>query len=293
MTGKTELRRKIEQITNLPTLPEIVSSILRIVNDPETSSKEIARAVSQDPPLSAKILRLANSAFYGMPRSVTSISNAVVLLGTKVIRTIVLSLTVFDMFPGDGHTSLFNRTAFWRHSTSCAFLCRFLAEEMEGVFPFYAEEAFCGGLLHDLGKVVMEQYLHDDFHTALRYAHVKNIPLYNAEIETLGFAHTDVAYWLTSNWDLPASIQLPMVYHHTPSRAYQAKNLVALCHFADHLCFKLKLALEEDFAHPELDAECLKDLAISEEHVEKVSANLAKELDRINLFCDIATGTER
>jgi HD-like signal output (HDOD) protein len=290
MAGKSELRRKIEQITNLPTLPEIVSHILQIVNDPETSAKEIARAVSQDPPLSAKILRLANSAFYGMPRSVTSINSAVVLLGTKVIRTIVLSLTVFDMFPGDNHSSLFNRTAFWRHSTSCAFLCRFLAEQMDGVFPFYAEEAFCGGLLHDLGKIVMEQYLHEDFHRALGHAKAKGLPLYNAEIETLGYAHTDVAYWLTSNWDLPDSIHLPMVYHHTPLRAHQNKNLVALCHFADHLCYKLKLALDADFMEPALETECLKELPISEEQIENASAMLAKELDRINLFCDIASG---
>ena len=291
MATNAALRKKIERITNLPTLPEIVLRILRIINDPETSAKEIARAVSQDPPLSAKILRLANSAFYGMPRSISSISNAVVLLGTKVIRTIVLSLTVFDMFPGDNRSSLFNRTAFWRHSTSCAFLCRFLAEELEGVFPFYAEEAFCGGLLHDLGKVVMEQYLHEDFHLALRYGKAKKIPLYNAEMEILDYAHTDVAQWLTSGWDLPDSIQLPMVFHHTPSQAGQCKNFVALTHFADYLCYQLKLSINVDFIGPRLDEESVKALSISDEHVEKVAASLAKELDNINLFCEIATST--
>jgi HD-like signal output (HDOD) protein len=288
MAGTAALRKKIERITNLPTLPEIVVRILQIINDPETSAKEIARAISQDPPLSAKILRLANSAFYGMPRSISSISNAVVLLGIKVIRTIVLSLTVFDMFPGD-RSSLFNRTAFWRHSTSCAFLCRFLAEELEGVFPFYAEEAFCGGLLHDLGKIVMEQYLHEDFHLALRYAKAKKISLYNAEMEILDYAHTDVAQWLTSGWDLPDAIQLPMIFHHTPSRANQCKNFVALIHFADYLCYRWKLSIGVDFVGPTLDEESVKSLSISDEHVEKVAASLAKELDNINLFCEIAT----
>ena len=287
MTGNAALQYKIEQITNLPTLPQIVVRILQIINDPETSAREIARAVSQDPPLSAKILRLANSAFYGMPRSVTSINNAVVLLGTKVIRTIVLSLTVFDMFPGN-RSSLFNRTAFWRHSTSCAFLCRYLAEQLEGVFPFYAEEAFCGGLLHDLGKVVMEQYLHEDFHQAIRHAKTKKIPLYDAEMDVLGYAHTDVAQWLTSNWDLPASIQLAMVYHHTPSLATQGRNLVALCHFADHLCYQLKLSIGVNFVSPTLDSESIKSLYISQEHIDKVSGMLAKELDRINIFCEMA-----
>jgi HD-like signal output (HDOD) protein len=288
MTRNAALRSKIERITNLPTLPQIVVRLLQIINDPDTSAKEIARAVSQDPPLSAKILRLANSAFYGMPRSVTSISNAVVLLGTKVLRTIILSLTVFDMFPDKG-PSLFNRTAFWRHSTSCALLCRYLAEQLDGVFPFYAEEAFCGGLLHDLGKVVMEQYLHEDFHQAIRHARAKKIPLYNAEKDTLGYAHTDVAEWLTSNWELPASIQLAMVYHHTPSETSQCKNLVALSHFADHLCYKLKLSIGVDFICPELDEQSVQALNISQEHVDRTSDMLAKELDRINIFCEMAT----
>jgi HD-like signal output (HDOD) protein len=287
MARRAALQQKIEQITNLPTLPQIVVRILQIINDPDTSIKEIARAVSQDPPLSAKILRLANSAFYGMPRSVTSISNAIVLLGTKVIRTIVLSLTVFDMFPGN-RSSLFDRTAFWRHSTSCAFLCRFLAEQLEGVFPFYAEEAFCGGLLHDLGKVVMEQYLHEDFHQAIRHAKAKKISLYDAEMDALGYAHTDVAEWLTSNWELPASIQLAMVYHHTPSEVNQSKNLVALTHFADHLCYRLKLSIGVDFTGPALDEKAVQSISISQEHIDRVSSQLARELDRINIFCDMA-----
>jgi HD-like signal output (HDOD) protein len=283
------IQRKIEQITNLPTLPQIVVRILQIINDPATSAKEIAHAVSQDPPLSAKILRLANSAFYGMPRSVTSISNAIVLLGTKVIRTIVLSLTVFDMFPG-GRSSLFNRTAFWRHSTSCAFLCRYMAEQLEGVFPFYAEEAFCGGLLHDLGKVAMEQYLHEDFHEAIRHAKAGKISLYDAEKEILGYAHTDVAQWLTSSWELPASIHLAMVHHHAPSEARQCKNLVALTHFADYLCHQLKLSIGVDFTGPALDEKSVQSLGISQEHIDRVSAQLAGELDRINIFCDMAAG---
>ena len=284
------LQKKIERISNLPTLPEIVVRVMRIINNKESSSRDLAGAVEQDVALSAKILRLANSAFYGIPRSVTSINSAIVVLGFKVISTIVLSLTVFDMFPRDRKSALFNRTAFWRHCTSCALINRYLAQRMSVLFSFDAEEAFCAGLLHDIGKVVMEQYLHDDFHRALHHAKTVKIPLYQAEKEALGYAHTDVAQWLTKHWELPAPLHLPMVYHHAPRHTEGCEAIVALCHFADHLCYDLKLTIDETYAAPSLDDAAVSRLGLSQDDVEHVKLQLVNELDKVAIFCDIAEG---
>ncbi len=288
MVPKRALQSKIEQITNLPTLPAIVSRVMEIVSDPSSSAGDVAFVVGQDLALSAKILRLANSAFYGVPRTITSINNAVVILGLKVINTIVLSLTVFDLFPHERKSSLFNRTAFWRHSTSCALICRFLTEKLSKFVLFDAEEAFCAGLLHDIGKVVMEQYLHEDFHKALKHAKQRRLPLHEAERETLGYAHTDVAQWLTSGWQLPIQLQLPLVYHHDPQHTPEHADLVALCHYADFLCHELKLTIDEDYAPPRLDAVSADLLAISDQDIDELSDRLSMELERVNVFCDIA-----
>jgi HD-like signal output (HDOD) protein len=290
MVTKKELQSKIEQITNLPTLPTIVTRVMQIVNNPSSSASDVAFMVGQDIVLSAKILRLANSVFYGMPRAITSINNAVVILGLKVINTIVLSLTVFDLFPHEKKTSLFNRTAFWRHSTSCALICRFLTERLKKFVLFDEEEAFCAGLLHDIGKVVMEQYLHDDFHKALKYAKHKKVPLFEAEIETLGYAHTDVAQWLTSRWQLPPQLQFPIVHHHAPQRAKEHPDIVALCHYADFLCYELKLTIDEDYTPPALVPETAENLEIKPEDIEELKNRLTLELERVNIFCDIAAG---
>jgi HD-like signal output (HDOD) protein len=290
MVAKKELQSKIEQITNLPTLPAIVTRVMHIVNDPSSSASDVAFVVGQDLALSAKILRLANSAFYGVPRTITSINNAVVILGLKVINTIVLSLTVFDLFPHEKKSSLFNRTAFWRHSTSCALMCRFLAERMKKFVLFDAEEAFCAGLLHDIGKVVMEQYLHEDFHKALKHAKQHRVPLFEAEQETLGYAHTDVAQWLTSGWQLPVELQLPLVYHHDPQHATDCADIVALCHYADFLCYELKLTIDEDYATPPLNQASADLLELAPKDIEELAARLSIELERVNVFCDIAQG---
>jgi HD-like signal output (HDOD) protein len=288
MIAKKEAKTKIEQVTNLPTLPEIVVKVMKIVNDPSSSSDEVAFVVSQDLALSAKILRLANSAFYGVPKTITSIHNAVVILGFKVINTMVFSLTVFDMFPHEQKNSLFNRTAFWRHSTSCGLICKLLTRRLTKFVLFDEEEAFCAGLLHDIGKVVMEQYLHEDFHKALKYAKQKMIPLYEAEKKTLGYTHTDVAQWLTTSWQLPITLQVPLIYHHSPLEVKENKDIVALCHYADYLCYELKLTIDEDYAPPVLVAETRDSLEITPEAIEAIQVSLGDELEKINAFCAIA-----
>ena len=131
MASKPELRERIKGITNLPTLPQVASRLMAVINNPATSSSDVAFIVGQDLSLSAKVLRLANSAFYGMPRSITNINNAVVILGLRVINTMVLSLTVFDMFPGDRKSALFNRQAFWRHSLGCGVIAKMMAARMK------------------------------------------------------------------------------------------------------------------------------------------------------------------
>jgi HD-like signal output (HDOD) protein len=288
MAAKKELQYKIEQITNLPTLPEIVTRVMHIVNDPTSSANDVAFVVGQDLSLSAKILRLANSAFYGVPRTITSINNAVVILGLKVINTIVLSLTVFDLFPHEKKTSLFNRTAFWRHSTSCALICRFLTQRVRKFVLFDAEEAFCAGLLHDIGKVVMEQYLHEDFHKTLRYAKANSCSLYESEKQTLGYTHMDVAQWLTANWQLPVQLLLPLIHHHEPQQAKEGADIVCLTHYADFLCYELKLTIDEDYAPPKLYARCVESLDIRNEDIELLKHSLSTELEKVDVFCDIA-----
>ncbi|MBD3421297.1 MAG: HDOD domain-containing protein [Chitinivibrionales bacterium] len=281
---KEVLQDKVGGIINLPTLPSIAGRLLRTINSADSSAQEVAGLICQDPSLSAKVLRLANSAFYGMPRTITSISNAVVILGLKVINTLVLSLTVFDMFPERCGGRLFNREAFWRHSLGCALIAKMLARKMQNRVLFDEEVAFCAGLLHDIGKVVMEQYLHPDFHSALQHAQDTEMPMHEAEFEMLGYMHTDVAEWLTANWKLPGEIHHPLYYHHAPHTAPEHTDIVALCHFADILTYELGLKVDEKYAPPQLVSGSLDQLEDAAAAAEAIKADFPSELRKIESF---------
>ncbi|MBD3319879.1 MAG: HDOD domain-containing protein [Chitinivibrionales bacterium] len=284
------LQEKVSTISNLPTLPQIASRLLTTINDPATSANDVAFLVSQDMSLSAKVLRLANSAFYGIPRSITSITQAVVILGMKVINTIVLSLTVFDMFPQDKNARLFNREAFWRHCLGCALISRMLADTMKSFVIFDSEEAFGAGLLHDIGKVVMEQYFHDDFHKALIHARENNISFYDAEAETLGYTHADIARWLTEDWNLPQELRLPIIHHHNPSECREYFDIVCLCHYADWLCYQAEIVIDDSYAAPALDEESVNTLTIDPHQIERIRESIDAELQKMSVFFDLASG---
>jgi len=289
MPVSEELKDKLAHFSNLPTLPQVATRLMGMINNPLTSASDVAFVVGQDLSLSAKVLRLANSAFYGIPRSITNIHNAIVILGLKVINTMVLSITVFDMFPEERtNNPLFDRKAFWLHSLSCGLIAKFLAPRIKKVVLFDPEEAFCAGLLHDIGKVVMEQYLHEDFHRALNHGTVKKLTMFDAENELLGYSHTDIAEYLTETWNLPTEIRQTLIYHHTPQESPQCYDIVALCHIADWLCYETGIIIKEGFTPPTLDKQTIERLKLLPDDIEQIKELIPAEIEKISIFFSVA-----
>lgn len=259
--------------------------LMETLGDSQASAREVAEVVRQDISLSAKILRLANSAFYGVPRTVSSITDAVVLLGTKVIGTLVLSLTVFDLFPGKGGRA-FDRMEFWRHSLLCAATGRLLAGRLDGGPD--PEDAFCACLLHDIGKIVMDQYLQDDMKRVMEEANSAGIPFYQSERKLLDYSHADVALWLTSNWNLPDVVVVPMVNHHEPlDTEAELRDAACVCHLADHLTYAPELERPSLGRAAPLDPGCRRILNVSSPDIEWVKNRMEEEMTRMHIFRDL------
>lgn len=221
---RDQLKRNIQRIKNLPTLPPIVAKISKLVESPTTSSEDVGKVIAQDQVLSAKLLRMANSPFFGMSRKISSVTQALVILGFDVIKGLVLTTSVFDMIMG-------SIVGLWEHSIGTAATARVIATKIN---YSEAEEVSVAGLLHDLGKVVLTVKLEPEVkEEIMALVKAEKISFYDAEHKVLGFTHTQVGLWLAEHWKLPETLAEPMCWHHQPENARIAKKHTAIVHLAN------------------------------------------------------------
>ncbi len=281
MIDKNLKKRTISSISDLPALPEITSRLLEMINNPETSAADVSKLISNDVGITSKVLRMANSAFYGIPRTITTVQNAVVLLGMKVVNSLVFSISVGNMFPvGDKKTGL-NRKAFWKHSIACAVCAKMLSQKAKRFGMFDPEESFCAGLLHDIGRLVLDQFYGEELLKTIEEAAKSQKLLHETELEMLGYRHTDVANWLISKWELPQNLRMPIVSHHFPASVDTAIEITYLIHLSDVVAHESGFSLYQNEKHPILFPEAVEILGISEKQIVRTREALPGEVEKL------------
>jgi putative nucleotidyltransferase with HDIG domain len=221
---RAAIRRQVERLRELPTLPDVVERIATILERPDANLAEAARLVETDQVLTAQLLRLANSAFYGFSGQIGSVAQALVVLGTTVTRSLLYGTAVLDL--------RIDLAGFWEHSIGTAVAAGALAKHLRLPKP---EEVSGAALLHDLGKVVLYKQAPEAFSAVLDAADVEGITFAEAERRLLGLDHTEVASWLLTRWRFPPRVLEPVVFHHAPARARLAPVETAVVHAANTL----------------------------------------------------------
>ena len=231
MKPASNFRREVEAIQSLPSLPAVVGKILQVVNSPTSTAKELGEVISYDPSLASKILRVANSALYGMPRKIDSLDFSIVVLGMSKVRDLALGISVIRSFRSIATCRAFDRSRFWEHCATCGPIAQYVAAR---VGLNLGHEAFVSGLLHDVGKIVLDNYFHDRFAESLEMTEDQQMRLYEAEAEVFGANHADVGGWLAERWDFPSHLCHAIAFHHAPLDAPDdSAPLVCACHVAD------------------------------------------------------------
>jgi len=194
----------------LASLPDVYYRIMEVINSARSSASHIAETVSRDTSLLARLLKLVNSAFYGFPSKIETVSRAVAVIGTKELSTLALGITAVQYF-NDIPPEYVDMKNFWRHSVACGVYARLLASEKAGVSE---ERLFVGGLLHDLGKLVLYRQIPFLAREAMELSAEKRIPICEAEREVLGFDHAQVGALLLKEWKIPAPLETAVRFHH-------------------------------------------------------------------------------
>ena len=227
-----QLNKLIRQTTELPSMPEVAFEVMRVADMADSSAITVAATLSRDPSLSVRILRLANSAFYGMTREVTSISDAVVVLGMRTVKSLSLVAASFPWLHKALDGKGISPVLLWNHSLTTAYLVRAMATRKQ--MPD-AELPFCIGLLHDIGTVVFAVWKENAFDSLVRRAEAEERPLDEIERAVYGFDHAEVGAELCDVWNLPRVYGSAIRYHHQPSLPETSDPIADLIHVADFM----------------------------------------------------------
>ncbi|PLX15806.1 MAG: HD family phosphohydrolase [Candidatus Muiribacterium halophilum] len=282
--GLSETLAKLRKIEEIPTLPSVAAKVLEVANSENSTATDLNRVISQDAALTTKTLKLVNSAYYGFPRTVTKITEAIVILGFNAVKNLALSVSVCEFF--NKADDNFDRRKLWLHSVGVAVTTGLIAKKLN--IPGDNEEAFIAGLLHDIGIIIEDQFLHDEFIESLKVAKEKDIPIEHAEKEVLGMDHASIGKKILQSWKLPGNLSKIIGFHHEPQYAYaDTKRDTAIIYIADLICKLKKIGFDGDTVIPKLRVEAFKALGLKKEDIKEIAKDVDEELKKAEDFINL------
>jgi HD-like signal output (HDOD) protein len=275
MSGEQEriVREAIREISHIATLPEVTLKIIRLVEDPDSTAQDLNKVITNDPALGARILKVVNSAFYGLPGQIASLNRAIVLLGLNAVKNIAIAASLAKLFRGGQICPTFNARDLWTHSIAVATGSRLLAQKAGLGLP---DEAFLAGLIHDLGIIVEMQARRQKFVDALEKADADpKLSFRDAETAALGAHHEQFGTGLCQLWKFPKSMIYVTGYHHRPLELAEGHRTLALMvHIADALAARSGLGWGRDVDSLDLNPRVLEQALLSEQAVQDVADQL-------------------
>jgi HD-like signal output (HDOD) protein len=255
----TTIERIVEETSTVYSLPLFYERLNETINHPRSSIDDISKIITEDQGLTARLLRLANSPMFGCYAKVDTISKAVTIIGTQQLRDLALAASVMGVFKGIPE-DLLNMASFWRHSIACGIVARSLAVYRR---ESNVERLFVGGMLHDVGQVVLASARPQISRELLEAQRDTGRFYMELEYERLGFNHAELGGSLLKKWKIPASIGEPVSFHHNPGSAEQFRLESALIHLADIICQAMEFGIGAEQGVPPLDEQAWDRLGLS------------------------------
>lgn len=235
----TNILGLVNSTIELPTMPEVLLKLNEVMGSVDASAADVAKVVSRDPAVATNILRIVNSAYYGLQVRVSSVSLAVSVMGFNMTKKVALKAAVFSAF-GKRREKIqhFDPLAFWKHAIYTGVAARALASSSTVFAEMHPEDIYIAGLLHDIGKIILMEKVAPRYLAMLRKSVQQQRSETEVEVEDFGFTHADVGSVLAIKWSLPEDLAIAIRYHHAPSRDPFHRSLSSLIHVADQLAWR-------------------------------------------------------
>jgi len=275
-------------IAKMPSLPITVSKILQIANDPKTSPSDLNQVISLDPVLMGRVMKLINSAYYSLNNQITSLVRAIIMLGINTVKNLALSTAVLGQLSAKGNFQALNIDGFWRHSLCVGVTAKLIAAKRRKD-PKQLEEYFVAGLLHDIGKIPLNNKLSKEYVSALTLTDKEHLPLYIVEERTMEVNHCEVGRLIIKNWNLGPVMEDVVFFHHFIDQYPGANRDVLLTVAAANFFANIAQVGFSGDRYPEkLQAAIFEELGISLDDLEAMEDRVNAEIEKAKVFLSVS-----
>ena len=287
MKGRELLRKLLRDIEAIPPMPHVIEKVMAMTQDPDVSVNDLHRVITLDQALTANVLKLCNSAYYGLPRTIGSVSQAVTYLGFRTIRNLVLSAFLSDVYGGAITQGMgLGSNGLWEHSVAAGIAAQQICEKVRR--PDAHDLSFTGGLLHDVGKTVLSRHAKEAQRDVGALVEKKDICYVEAEREVLGFDHAALGAKIADTWNFPPMLVQAIGLHHRPEEARGDRFFTHVTHLANHLAISVGAGIEQ----PELLASpvsepSLAELQLKPSDLDALQASVAEAYEKAAPFCEM------
>lgn len=268
------LEIRIKRNENLPVMSQTANAVLRLVDNPNTGPRDIQQAIEKDPAITGKILKVANSAYYGGVQ-IPTVGRAIHFLGMNSIRSLVVGIAFQQMIGGKVETPNFSKMEFWRHSLAVATASRILGKMK---VPFKAEELYCAGMMHDVGMLVFDRFMPEEFQNALVICKESGRQLNEVERELHGYDHAEVGGLLADNWGLTKIIRHGIKFHHNPALDGDYYETTSIVSAADVIAHRCGFTNNVDNVKMEFDEEVAEAIGLPTEQFDTIQTVVISEV---------------
>ncbi|MFC1539012.1 HDOD domain-containing protein [Candidatus Latescibacterota bacterium] len=275
---KNEFNNLIEKVNNsdISSIKEVLMQIIKITNDPKSCAIDLKNVIEKDPPLSARLLKLANSSYYGLHRRIFEIQEAIICIGFNAVKELALNQKICELFKKNVFFEGYSRNALWENSIAVALCCKLLYMVK---FKNPGENIYLAGLLHNIGIILEDQFMQDKFKDVLMQSKKDKCNLSQAEINILGFNHEDIGMAIAYNWNFPDELVIPIGNHHKPDVVDDKyKKIVMTLYISDFICQMNNIGYcDASYENQSLYTRSLKELKIQEESMNLIIKEVQNE----------------